>query len=31
MELPGGGGFGPIAERNPEAVANDLEQGYVSG
>ncbi len=31
MELPGGGGFGPFAERDPQAVANDLEQGYVSG
>lgn len=29
MELPGGGGFGPPDERDADAVANDLEQGYV--
>jgi N-methylhydantoinase B len=31
LELPGGGGFGDPAERDPAAVANDRAQGYVSG
>ena len=31
LELPGGGGFGDPAERDPAAAANDLAQGYVSG
>jgi N-methylhydantoinase B len=26
----GGGGFGPPEEREPEAVARDVRQGYVS-
>jgi N-methylhydantoinase B len=26
----GGGGFGPPAERDPQAVAHDVRQGYVS-
>jgi N-methylhydantoinase B len=26
----GGGGFGPPEERDPEAVARDVRQGYVS-
>jgi N-methylhydantoinase B len=26
----GGGGFGPAAERDPEKVAWDVRQGYVS-
>ena len=30
LELPGGGGFGDPAERDPVAVERDLEQGYVS-
>ena len=30
LELPGGGGFGDPAQRDPEAVANDLAQGYVT-
>lgn len=30
LELPGGGGFGDPAERDPDAVANDQAQGYVS-
>jgi N-methylhydantoinase B len=30
MELPGGGGFGDPAKRDPAAVANDKTQGYVS-
>ena len=29
MELPGGGGFGDPAERDPAATANDAAQGYV--
>ena len=29
MELPGGGGFGDPAERDPAAVENDRRQGYV--
>ena len=30
LELPGGGGFGDPAERDPAAAANDRAQGYVS-
>lgn len=30
LELPGGGGFGDPAGRDPSAVANDLLQGYVT-
>lgn len=30
MELPGGGGFGDPAERDPAAVDNDRHQGYIS-
>ena len=30
LELPGGGGFGDPAERDPAAVANDIAQGYVT-
>ena len=30
LELPGGGGFGDPAERDPAAAANDAAQGYVS-
>ncbi|MEM8707725.1 MAG: hydantoinase B/oxoprolinase family protein [Actinomycetota bacterium] len=30
MELPGGGGFGDPAERDPEAAENDRRQGYVN-
>ncbi len=30
LELPGGGGHGDPAERDPAAVANDRLQGYVS-
>ncbi len=29
LELPGGGGFGDPDDRDPEATANDLAQGYV--
>lgn len=28
MELPGGGGFGDPADRDPAAIANDKAQGY---
>ena len=30
MELPGGGGHGNPAERDPAAIANDALQGYVT-
>ena len=30
LELPGGGGFGNPAERDPELSKNDIEQGYIS-
>ena len=30
LELPGGGGFGDPAERDPAAIENDRAQGYVS-
>ena len=30
LELPGGGGFGNPADRDPAAVENDRAQGYVS-
>ena len=30
LELPGGGGFGNPAERDPELSENDIEQGYIS-
>jgi N-methylhydantoinase B len=30
LELPGGGGFHPPAERDPDAVASDLAEGLVS-
>ena len=30
LELPGGGGFGDPAERDPAAAANDAAQGYLS-
>ncbi len=30
VELPGGGGFGPPAERDPELIARDLRAGYVT-
>ncbi len=30
LESPGGGGFGPPAERDPDDVARDLRQGYIS-
>ncbi len=30
LETPGGGGYGPVAERSPESVARDLRLGYVT-
>ncbi|MBS1894611.1 MAG: hydantoinase B/oxoprolinase family protein [Actinobacteria bacterium] len=30
VELPGGGGFGSVAERDPALVARDLKAGYVT-
>lgn len=30
VQFPGGGGFGPPHERDPNAVATDLRDGYVS-
>ena len=30
MEFPGGGGYGPAAERDPELVKRDLARGYIS-
>ena len=30
LELPGGGGFGDPAERDPAAVADDIAQGYLT-
>lgn len=30
LESPGGGGYGPAAERDPEAIAEDIRLGYVT-
>jgi N-methylhydantoinase B len=30
FETPGGGGFGPAAERDPALVRHDLEEGLVT-
>jgi N-methylhydantoinase B len=30
LQTPGGGGFGDPSEREPEAIAEDVRQGYVS-
>lgn len=30
LETPGGGGYGPVAERDPAAIARDVRLGYVS-
>lgn len=30
LELPGGGGFGPVSDRDPADLENDMTQGYVS-
>jgi N-methylhydantoinase B len=29
-ETPGGGGMGPVAERDPVAIARDIKEGYVT-
>ncbi len=31
LETPGGGGYGPAAERDPDAIARDLALGFVTG
>jgi len=28
--LPGGGGYGPPSERDPELIARDLLEGYIT-
>jgi N-methylhydantoinase B/oxoprolinase/acetone carboxylase alpha subunit len=30
IHFPGGGGFGDPMKRAPEAVKNDIENGYIS-
>jgi N-methylhydantoinase B/oxoprolinase/acetone carboxylase alpha subunit len=30
LRSPGGGGFGPPAERQPESVLQDVQEGFVS-
>ena len=30
LETPGGGGYGPAAKRAPAAIANDIDNGYVT-
>jgi N-methylhydantoinase B len=30
MLLPGGGGFGPVSERERERILHDLEMGYIT-
>jgi len=30
LEMPGGGGFGPVQERDLQAIAQDVRQGYIS-
>jgi N-methylhydantoinase B/oxoprolinase/acetone carboxylase alpha subunit len=29
VRLPGGGGYGPASERDPELTARDVLEGYV--
>jgi len=31
VRLPGGSGYGPPGERDPELIARDLLEGYVRG
>ena len=31
IHTAGGGGYGPIGERSPAAVARDVRQGFLSG
>jgi N-methylhydantoinase B len=30
LHIAGGGGFGPVAEREPERILHDLEMGYIT-
>ena len=30
FERSGGAGFGPVAERDPQAIRDDLRNGYIS-
>ncbi|HEY5209450.1 MAG TPA: hydantoinase B/oxoprolinase family protein, partial [Stellaceae bacterium] len=30
IESPGGGGYGPVAQREPAAIARDLRLGYIT-
>jgi N-methylhydantoinase B len=30
LHLPGGGGFGPVAERSRQSILSDLEMGYIT-
>jgi N-methylhydantoinase B len=30
ISSPGGGGYGPVAERNPARIAEDVRLGYVT-
>ena len=30
FEVPGSGGYGPVAKRDPASLADDLKNGYVS-
>jgi len=30
LDLPGGAGYGPPAERDPELIRRDIRRGYVS-
>jgi N-methylhydantoinase B len=30
IEMPGGGGMGPAAERDPEAIRRDIQMGYLT-
>ena len=30
LETPGGGGYGPASERDPQAVAHDVALGFLS-
>jgi N-methylhydantoinase B len=30
VEMPGGGGLGPAAERDPEAIRRDIRMGYLT-
>ncbi|MCZ7567157.1 MAG: hydantoinase B/oxoprolinase family protein [Ardenticatenaceae bacterium] len=30
MRMPGGAGFGPVTEREPERILRDLEMGYIT-